>query len=525
MTGDRKEAARVVVFLVVAFWAAAALAQGEFDQATRLGMRGDYDGALREYETFFETHPDHELAPLAALAAGNLLYETREDFAGAIGQYDRVVRDYVSSPWASEAARRKGEAARAMEDWAGAGEAFSQALDLASRPGSRPSPAWINEVTTAAGEAFFQAGDRDRVLAVYQKVLDTDPPAEVAGTALYRMAETYEQLGKEELAARMYAEILRTYPGTTRQFVDGAMSKRDLIDRHTTFDWKPYDLDVEVTNLIRQRDFAGAFEKCKEEKAGCGNPRLLECIEYREIGLEATVSGDYETAAERMEHYLQSYPRAQLGTAAENNLLQWAQIVETKHQVEENPGDPDAGSMYGYLLLRAGSFPAAIAQLEKTRNSNPRHARTLQFLGTAYGAAGRTEDATRAFEAFLEIEPDNTAALNQVGYAYLGSGLFDKAVTCFRRYVELSPNEANAHDSLAEGLYRSGRLEEAAGEYERAVALDSSFANSYFFLGEIYRELKQNDKAIQAYERFLELAPTGDQADQTRAALETLRNP
>ncbi|MCK4548195.1 MAG: tetratricopeptide repeat protein [Candidatus Eisenbacteria sp.] len=511
-----------VSLLCVILLTGTALATAEFNKATRLGMLGDYDGALKEYESFLGEHPDDELAPVAALAAGNLYLDVREDYDAAMEKYDQVVKEYPSSPAAPEAARRKGEAAQALEEWTAAGEAFDLALDLAVGHGSQPA-GWIGDVIARAGDCFYRAGDNERVIQTYHKVLDRDPAAGVAASALIRMGETYETMDQPEKAAESYVRMLEEYPGVPAQTRRQAMGKRDLIDQHVEFDWKPYELNEEATDLIRQRNFAGARAKCDEVEACCRNPRLLEYVEYRRIALDATLTADYETARRNMGQYLQKYPRAQLLERIEENLETWTRIIDGEAERDANPEDPARMTALGSMYLRAGAFHAAIETVERARDLDPERSDTYQLLGYAYNAAGRTDDATGAFEKYLEGNPEDTNALNMVGYACMGTEQYDKAIRYFRQYAELAPDEANAHDSLGEGLFRAGRLEEAAAEYEKAVEIDPGFSNSYFFLGQIYEQLDKKDRAIEAYERLIGLSPSGSQAEQAGAALAELR--
>ncbi len=512
MTRESKRVALGVGCLACLVLAAgSALAGGEFDKAARLGMLGDHEGALREYESFIYDHPAHELAPLAALAAGNLYLEVHENYDTAVLRFDQVVSDYPTSAWAPEAARRKGD------------EAYERALDLAAERSEPQQAEWINEVTASAGDCFYRAGDSERVLQIYGKALEGNPPTQVAATALYRMGETYEAMEEPEKAAESYARMLEEYPGAGVESVRQGMGKRELIDQHTTIDWKPYEIGLETNGLIQQRNYAAALEKCNEAEACCKNPRLLECVEYQKIALEATISGNYGIAYRRMEQYLQAYPNPQLGPQIDRNLDQWSQIIEMESEVDRSPEDVELAAALGTQYLRAGSFAKSIDILENTRGLDPDRAATYQLLGYAYNAAGRADDSARAFEKYLESNPDDTNALNVVGYSFLGQEQYDKAIQYFERYVELSPDEANPRDSLGEGYFRAGRLEEALREYSKAVEIDPSFFNSYFFLGRIYQQMEKKDQAIEAYERLIELNPNGAQADQARSALEELR--
>ncbi len=501
----------------------ASFASGEFDRAARLGMLGDYEGALKEYQDFAKASPGDELAPLAILAAGNIQLEVREDYDAAARSYDQVIAGYPSSPWAAEAARRKGDAARALENWKSAGDAYAQALDLAAHQPTRQPDAWVNEVTAGAGDCYYEAGDQDRVLEIYRKVLENDPPVQVAATALYRLGETYEARNEPAMAARSYARMLEEYPGAGIEPIRRAMGKRELIDRHEKMDWRPYEIGLETNGLIRARDFSGALEKCNEAEALCTNPRLLECVEYQKIALETTISGDFEAGYRRMESYVQKYPNGQMAPQIEQNLDQWAQIVDAKAESDRDPGNAEIAAALGTMYLRAGAVAKAVETLERARDLDPGRDATYQLLGYAYNAAGRADEAVAAFETYLETNPTDANAINIVGYSFLGREQYEKAIIFFKKYVEIAPDEPNAHDSLGEGYFRAGHLEEAAREYEKAVELDPTFFNSFFFLGQIYQQQEKKDKAIAAYERLIELSPNGTQAEEARAALRELR--
>ena len=123
--------------------------------------------------------------------------------------------------------------------------------------------------------------------------------------------------------------------------------------------WKPYELNAEATQLIDQRNFAAAREKCDEVEACCKNPRLLECLEYRKITLDAALTGDYTGGYRKLETYAEKYPRGQLQPVVENTLAMWSMIVELESQVAEDPRNVTALNGLGGLLIRVGSSDAA----------------------------------------------------------------------------------------------------------------------------------------------------------------------
>ncbi len=490
----------------------------EFDRATRLAMEEDYEGALREYEAFLVHAPDDQLAPVATTAIANIHLEARHDTMAALAVLDRILTNHRATPWAPEAARQKGACAAAQERWTTAAEAYRLAADLAVGQTDGPSDDWINRTTQAAADCFYQAGQPQQVIEIYERILEKSPPHEVAATALYRLGESYESSEDTVKAAQNFAALVERYPSSP--MFDRALLKRELIDAHLTLDWHPYELYAAGTGLIRANDFPAALTNCNELLAGEMSASLRQCTEYRRITLETVTAGDFAAGCSRLQEYIDANPGGLRTDRAELTLAQnWMPVADLERLASDNPEDAATHARLGEMYVRVGSSARAIETLERAAKLDPETDRPQLMLGYALTAAGRTEEAHAAFLTYLERNPDDTNSMNAIGYNLLGRGEAEEAIRYFERYAATAPEEANAHDSLAEGYLTVGRLEDAAAEYEKAVAIDAGFANSHFMLGRVYQQLEQPDKAIAAYERFLELNPVGPQADESRTAL------
>ena len=416
----------------------------------------------------------------------------------------------------------KGSCEEARGRWSDAGEAYELAFNLAIEHDHDTSDAWINQVTMAAANCYDRAGDRPRVILTYQKVLESSPSPEVAATALYQIGENHEADNRSEEAAQSYARVIEEYPSS--QLFQQAMQKREIIDRHATLEWSPFETYAEGSRLINQGDFEGALRTCTEVLAASDNPALRECVEYRQIALETTRDGDYTTGCRRLESYLDLHPRGLRTEMAEQTLEEnWRPLARLEASSRANPNDAGTLHALGQGYVRARSIDKGIVTLEAARAQDPTDAITQRTLGFAYAGAGRNEEARDAFGVYLDQRPDDVNAINMMGYTCLGIGDVDEALTYFEKYVEIAPDEANAHDSYGEGLMRAGRLEESAHQYEMAIEIDPSFYYSYFMLGQVYERLNNPVKAIGAYEGYLDIVSSGPQADQARAALDTLR--
>lgn len=510
-----------VLSICIAPLASSASIPPEFDRASRLAMAGDYASASKEYQAFFERAPNDRLSPIAAMAVANIYIDALEDSAAAVPWLDRVVQNYPKSPWAPEAARAKGRWEESQKKWTEAGETYLLAIDLASRGEGAFSDRWMNEVTNSAANSFHTAGDRPRQIAAYRKVLDGAPPPEVAATAIFRLAESYEQEGDSKTAAESYARIVTEHPGSP--LFDAAVRKRSLIERHATLDWPLYEKYAEGTALVQRQDFAGALRNTEEMLAGGVDPAMGECLDYRKITLETAESGDYSDGCRRLREYIAQHPDGQRTALARRTLEQnWGPIADLEAETRLHPDDAGPWGNLGMACIQARAGSKAVAAFERAAALAPEEADTRLGLGYAYSLVQRNDEAAQAFEFYLQQNPNDENALNLIGYSYLGLGQPDKAIPYFERYARLAPEDANSHDSLGEGYLGAGRLADAAKEYERALSLNPTFANSQFMLAQVYQQMGDKERAVSAYNRFLELSPGGPQAEQARDAIQQL---
>jgi tetratricopeptide (TPR) repeat protein len=508
-------AVALAVFLIARIVAAST--PPEFDRAARLGLAGDHDGAIGAYESFLKAHPKDRLSPVAATAIANLHLAGRGDSTAALSAFERVLSEYPDSPLALEAALRKGECADGRGDHTLAAAAYEEALRLAGTSRESADEAWVNRVAEAAARAYADAGEPRKAIDAYQGMLAKFSAPEIAAVAHFRMGECFESLGDESKAAGEFLFVIERYPSS--MLFGEALAKREIIEKHHTTDWAPYEIYSEATGILRQ-EYARALALTDSLLAMGVNPALRECAEYRKISLETAIAGDYTGGCRRLDAFIRSHPGGLRTEYARNTLEQnWRPIAELEVQVRETPDDAGALMALGQMYAQVRSAARAVEVLEKARSLAPDEADLHFTLGYTYMQLGRTEDSVKAFDFYLERNPDDLTALNLIGYQYMSSGRAEQALPYFERYAAAAPDDPNAHDSLGEGLLGAGRLDESAREYEKAIALDPGFSNSHFMLGRVYHDLGNRERSAEAYRRFLELVSDGPQADEARAAL------
>ena len=143
------------------------------------------------------------------------------------------------------------------------------------------------------------------------------------------------------------------------------------------------------------------------------------------------------------------------------------------------PG-PDLRMRLGVYLAESGSDPKrAVALLERLPQTD---VDVLNALGITYLAAGRPDDATRAFREVLALDATNGLAYQNLAAVKLQqalampptarAGLLKEAETLARQALDADPALAKAHTTLGVAQSESGQKAEAIESWKRAVALD-----------------------------------------------------
>ncbi len=500
-------------------------AQDAFAPATSSVLRGEYETARSEYLAYADTHPEDPLAALALLSAARLSLESLEDPAEAGRVSDRILTAYPASRWAPEAARVKAASLEAREAWSAAGDSYQQAIELAAGDAMDDltyDAGWISEVSRRAADCFYQLGDHERVMRMYEALLANGESlgGEATATTRARLAECYLEASQDAKAATQYARILTEHP--LRPEFTEALTQRELIERHREFDWEALEASAAVREAFQSGDFTRAQALCEEALGGQLAPELELVMEIDRTFAELLCTQDFVGGLRKMRtlrhQQTPGYDNPQL-----DRRIDFLQAIADLERRTRRP-DGEAGTWIDLAAhyARAQALEKSAEAYRQAVALDPDNAHAVMSLGNTLARLGEVKEAASVYESFLAKEPDNTNALNQIGYVYLNHGHHEEALRYFKRYVEAAPEEANAHDSYGEGLLRGGRLEDARREYERAVEIDPTFANSFYMLGEVYRQLDIAEKAQAAYERFIELAPDDPRIEPARQAVEEL---
>jgi tetratricopeptide (TPR) repeat protein len=134
--------------------------------------------------------------------------------------------------------------------------------------------------------------------------------------------------------------------------------------------------------------------------------------------------------------------------------------------------------------MEARDYDSAVASLSKAGEMDPKHEVVWANLGAAYvGLAGG------------KTGPEFDAAVQ-------------KALAAYAKAVELKPSDADAHYGYALALAKAGKGSEMQAEMRKAADLDPANAyRIYYNLGAWLTNSGQNDAAAEAFKTSIAAAP------------------
>lgn len=165
--------------------------------------------------------------------------------------------------------------------------------------------------------------------------------------------------------------------------------------------------------------------------------------------------------------------------------------------------DPKMSAAYvnlGMLLLENHEDAAAVAPLRKAVELLPSESRPRYLLAVALDRSGDRAGAAQAFEALLDLDPNDIHALEYLGWMNLRSGKPEEAEVQFRRVVAVQPKGAEGLRGLAESL-DAEKKPGAATAYREYLEVKPDDARAHARLVHLLLEQGQNDAALAELRR------------------------
>jgi tetratricopeptide (TPR) repeat protein len=154
-----------------------------------------------------------------------------------------------------------------------------------------------------------------------------------------------------------------------------------------------------------------------------------------------------------------------------------------QRMLAENPCHPKALVGMSLVALASRQSEAAVKMARAALARRPQMGTAWVALGQALKAAGRNEEAERAYLQAISLDGMNALARMGLGELMLATGRPEAAIKEFELALRKQPALAAAHMGLGNALAMMGRYEEALSRYEQALKLRPRLPEAEFAAG------------------------------------------
>lgn len=174
-----------------------------------------------------------------------------------------------------------------------------------------------------------------------------------------------------------------------------------------------------------------------------------------------------------------------------------ARLADAAAKFSGWPPDRAALAEFAQLCHANGRIDEAMRAYEALMLVEPAEARWPHHLAHLLAGYGRMADALPLLEKAAALAPDEPIVWQRLGEVRLKNNQTDGAATAFTAVLRLRPNDVHALFGLARCDLQAGRLTAARGRLQEAVAANPDFPGAQSLLATVWERLG-NTAAAQA---------------------------
>ena len=184
-----------------------------------------------------------------------------------------------------------------------------------------------------------------------------------------------------------------------------------------------------------------------------------------------------------------------------------AALVEFENLTEEERSGEETALLYSSLLISAGEFGEAEAELNKLREKDPDNTEALFNLAIIEGINGDMSGQLGLLKEIIEKEPDNSMAQAAIGDIYLATRRYKQAQNYFQAGLDADPDNSYALLGMGRTLLVDGNPEGALVYLNEAMERSEDDALIFASRAKAKTELGDYQGAEKDYTKAIDLMP------------------
>lgn len=443
--------------------------------------------SIREVRSAYEKDPS-DAKTLVSLGAFYFVHGFERD---ALACFERA-RALAPSDFRFEYV--VGLARKAVDDAAGAREAFSQAIVQ----NDRYIPSYLQLAK------LYGPDDHDQMRSIYERVVTLDP--------LNPFANLW--LGRDDMKQGRNDAALERFMAATRGSVNFADAHLALAELYEKLDRKE--------EAQQQRGVAASLPELPEPP----DP-ILDLIEQEGLKMESLVArgaalidrDNPAGALQALDLALELDPNfAPAHFWRANALFRQGKLDEAAGEfhklIELDPNNVSGYSELGAVLVAQGKETEGLEQFSKALDIDPSDMLTLRRYLVLMQKLDRQKEALERLRKIAASQPENAQLRYQFGVALGDLNLLPEAIEFINSGLEIGPPDPRALTFLGDLHYRRGEKDQARDAWQRAIEAADQYFDARIRLSELdFEQLKFKaalDRLVDGLNKYPDSVPLLD---------------
>jgi tetratricopeptide (TPR) repeat protein len=279
-------------------------------------------------------------------------------------------------------------------------------------------------------------------------------------------------------------------------------------------------LGTVLVRIGHTNDGIRELQKALAMKPGDGSAQLSLALAYEHEGQFARALpwfAKLEAAPRTEKHPLPATVVAAYARSLAATQQYAAAVAKMKQAVAEDPRNAELQDDLGSLYAGHEDWPNATQAFTAALQTNPDLATAHLHLGMTLRAQqkpGALEELTRAYQ----LAPDNAVAALQLGQTLASTGNDEQAIPLLQHALQLDPASTPAAYQLGLALQRTGKVDDAILLLQKAAQADAGNAEVLINLGLALCQAQRVKEAIPVLQHAVSLTPGNITAHEDLAA-------
>lgn len=193
----------------------------------------------------------------------------------------------------------------------------------------------------------------------------------------------------------------------------------------------------------------------------------------------------------------------------EFNSQNYQYVVEkAKEIIIFNKNIPIIYNLLGASHSLLNNDQEAIKAFENAVKLEPNNEEVFRNLGKSYTKLNNYDAAKLSFENAIKIKPLNPDAIFGLGLLFLKNKNYYESIFRFTKAIKLKENFYQSYYNLALAQSLIGRFNEAEANYVNAITINKNYFQAFNNLGSLKIKINQSKEAIQILEKAIHIKPT-----------------